>query len=330
MAAVEMKTSRFMNNLRTKLGPGVTPTKETLDKKDWNILATTFRNALPAAEKEKYKKLSSDAVRADWIGQWAMDPEGSVARGFNRTTVTESEVDASRDTWVTEAQLGGPEFLNSVQHANIVINAGDLGEGRPHEYDSLAAAGVLQYKVTTVWLEKMKGVKKEAGVDLKDELTTEQYAEVKSEMDTARTQKVKPVKKLHEKKVEDPLLKELRLANGKLSSSLRSLKRKCDGVADDCENLINETISKLAKKGYPAEMQAFMKSKVTELQQLTATTREIYQTFVCEPDATNTADLQRVKDKITKSDESALALAKAVKDFNKAQGADLKKLAAGA
>ena len=171
-----------------------------------------------------------------------------------------------------------------------------------------------------MWLEKMKGVKKEAGVDLKDELTTEQYAEVKSEMDTARTQK----------KVEDPLLKELRLANGKLVSSLRSLKRKCDGVADDCENLINDTIPKVAKKGYPAEMQAFMKSKVTELQQLTATTREIYQTFVFEPDATNTADLQRVKDKITKSDESALALAKAVKDFNKAQGADLKKLAAGA
>ena len=138
------------------------------------------------------------------------------------------------------------------------------------------------------------------------------------------------MKKLHEKKVEDPLLKELRLANGKLSSSLRSLKRKCDGVADDCENFINETIPKVAKKGYPAEMQAFMKSKVTELQQLTATTREIYQTFVFEPDATNTADLQRVKDKITKSDESALALAKAVKDFNKAQGADLKKLAAGA
>ena len=76
-------------------------------------------------------------------------------------------------------------------------------------------------------------------------------------------------------------------------------------------------------------MQSFMKGKVTTLHDLTKSSREIYQTLVVEPDVTNTAGLQDVKEKTTKVDKATQELDKALKDFNKGEGADLKNLAAG-
>ena len=253
MSTLPIKVPKIVREISAKLkNEPITKAnvQAKVGKKEWNNLCTTFRTSLPDELKQKYKSLGSDDLRADWVGQWAMDPQGAVASGFNRKVVHETDQEREQFLWLTEDQLGGPEHLNNVNHAKLVIEGGDLGEGRPHELPSLAKAGVVQYPVTKTWLEKAKGTTKEAGVSLRAELTAEEYEEVSRDM-AAGVSKAVPKKKATPKVV-DPeaaaAAKLLKAANAKLAPALRSLKRKCDAVLGDCDENILHTIPKLAKK----------------------------------------------------------------------------------
>ena len=81
-------------------------------------------------------------------------------------------------------------MLCSPAHARVVVDAGDLGEGRPHEFPSLAKAGIKQYFVCRKRLEAMTVIRKEADRESTGDLKPEEIAQVSASLSSGLTTEV--------------------------------------------------------------------------------------------------------------------------------------------
>ena len=81
-------------------------------------------------------------------------------------------------------------MLCSPAHARVLIESGDLGEGRPHEIPSLGNAGIKQYLITRKWLELMTGIRKEADTESNENLKPEEIAQASALLSSGLRTKV--------------------------------------------------------------------------------------------------------------------------------------------
>ena len=92
--------------------------------KEYNNFANNFRNHLNPEQKDQYMCVLKED-RALWICQWALDPAMCELQGLNRATAHKNDEQEETDVLVTEEQLGGPQYLNSPEHAAILVKSGD-------------------------------------------------------------------------------------------------------------------------------------------------------------------------------------------------------------
>ena len=126
--------------------------------------------------------------------------------------------------WLTEDQLGGPEFLNIGNHAEIISNSGEL-EACKHHYKSRADAGVMEYCVTKEWLETVRNTRQSSGVVCEQDLKPEEYEEIKAAME-ANLHTAAPAAPEKSKCTATiaPKVKELKVGVGTIGQALRNLK----------------------------------------------------------------------------------------------------------
>ena len=117
---------------------------KNMDPKEVNKLASGFRNAMTPQARAAYKEVST-ADRRDWLAQYLVDPEQGTSVGFTTTAAVNSRMAQSTEAWITQAEMGGPQWLNDTSQAKVLCDSGEL-QSRPHERPCLAAAGVLQFE----------------------------------------------------------------------------------------------------------------------------------------------------------------------------------------
>jgi TPP-dependent trihydroxycyclohexane-1,2-dione (THcHDO) dehydratase len=115
-----------------------------LDPKQVNSLASGFRGAMSPQVKSGYANMSP-AERREWLAQYVLDPETGVNHGFSETKSVNSRKNRETTEWLTEAELGGPKWLNAPHHASILVKSGSL-PSRLHEIQALADEKVYQYE----------------------------------------------------------------------------------------------------------------------------------------------------------------------------------------
>ena len=183
-AAALEKVPKAVVNARLKLAnspANFINLKEALGNKDMNAYQNNFRNSLTPERKKEFAELPKED-KQNWMVQWLLDPAMCSKIGYNRTEAFSESLKRGEVAWVTREVLAGPGYMNSLQHADWIIEGQELEE-RDHKSATLAAKGVKEYKVTKEWLEQNSGTRSVAGVEATADVTTDQYDEVKASME---------------------------------------------------------------------------------------------------------------------------------------------------
>ena len=144
LATSPAKVPRAVAQLKEKLG--ATPItlmsmKEVLGKNGYNNFCNNFRNNLPAAQKEEYAQKTA-SQRAEWVLQWAIDPEACTIVGFNSSRAYKDDEKREEEWRDTPEVLAGPRCFNRPEHV-AGLTAAKASDGRPHELKPLAGKRVL-------------------------------------------------------------------------------------------------------------------------------------------------------------------------------------------
>ena len=139
--APRSKVPKAVQNARVKVennGESMSPAalKRALTSAELNSLQTSFRAVMSAEAREGYRQLATDDERRSYLCQFILDPEIAKTNGFNKSVAFDEAADVATEGWVTLEELGGPQYLNSRYHADIMAKT--LPE-RPHEVPELAA-----------------------------------------------------------------------------------------------------------------------------------------------------------------------------------------------
>ena len=120
--------------------------EEALTKRQYNNLCNVFRQSMSPEAKNDYREVDRQTtIGCLWTASFVLDLALAAPEGFNRTSVFKSETSVEDEMWLTLDQLQGPQFLNSKDHALVLVEAGELEE-RPHEFSSLAQRLIKQYR----------------------------------------------------------------------------------------------------------------------------------------------------------------------------------------
>ena len=171
-----------------------------------------------------------------------LDPEQTTNKGINKNEVFDGEENNSGWRWLTEEQLASPEWLNSVAHAKILVDSGDMTP-RPHEWESLAKAGVHQHHFNWSLLNRRTGWKKTAGTLQEVELKPEEVKVVNDSIVSLEAGLAAPVRKKQktktaEKPQETEDHKQAKLSKAARTQSLRKLKITVDKGNKDLKDLV--------------------------------------------------------------------------------------------
>ena len=110
--------------------------------------------------------------------------------------------------WLTREQLGSPQYLNSMEHADAMIKT---LPSKKHDNEVLADLGVLMYEYTHEVEEHNKINQQEARTDATAELTDKEYAEVTHDLqanNVCSNKASKPGKRKKEGQQESPVKEE--------------------------------------------------------------------------------------------------------------------------
>ena len=289
-----------------------------------NNLSNNFRKHLSSEQKAQHAKLSRDEKRR-WLLQWVIDPETCSREGFNRSVAYNSDENISDAQWITNEQLAGPHYLNSLAHAEIITAAGDLEE-QPSRYPSLASKGIKEYRVATEILRSLQGAKSESGVSASSELKSSEYVEAKASIDNGFGKPAARRATKQEKPAEGPLAKEVKDTLAKRSSLLRQMKRAIDAYDTQMDCVRDVQIPKLGGKGFPDAMLAFYREKLADLEM--ATQKAAYATEVIKKDNKDPAALTSMKSDMCDLEALLTDATEHKQAWDKGHGNDLKKLVA--
>ena len=101
-------------------------------------------------------------ARHQWLADYLLNPKIATCKGRNTTSRISQDGTKAHVVWITQAELAGPAYLNSVKNAEIAVTA---MQSRTHKDNkAMAAAGILQYKhlVTKEVSNQLKEEKVEA------------------------------------------------------------------------------------------------------------------------------------------------------------------------
>ena len=128
--------------------------KASLSKPEWDALTSAFRSACSASQRDVMKPLS-DTEKAARVSQFVLDPVDFKATAHNTVEVFNTKQEKTLGAWLTQAQIGGPSYLNSPEQAKVLCESGDLGSNRPNPHNSLAKFPV--WFLTWELLEQLTG-----------------------------------------------------------------------------------------------------------------------------------------------------------------------------
>ena len=100
-----------------------------------------------------------------------LDPKKVKCKGATSVSRNSATTDKEVTIWITEAELGGPSYLNNTGHAALAITT---LVNRPHEIGALAAAGVKQYQWTIKQHVLGKAITEAATIGSSAEMSAEQ------------------------------------------------------------------------------------------------------------------------------------------------------------
>ena len=100
-------------------------------------------------------------------------------------------------------------------------------------------------------------------------------------------------------------------------------------MRDEYEKLCGETLEKIVRKGYPPQMQGYMKSKIEEVLELTNEKRKFLELVVLSHKVTNPSQLHLVEQRTQQCNRARAELTRAHANFNNSAGSVLKKIVAG-
>ena len=133
----------------------------------------------------EFQALETRAEKQAWLADYILDPSMATRTyGVNKTTRKTRELDDSTVIWLTETQLAGPMYMNSVEDAKIAVTC---MKERPHkDNEELRKKGVKQYEHRVDQKKHQMVLEKEASVATEANLTAAQYQQVAEHMGDAR------------------------------------------------------------------------------------------------------------------------------------------------
>jgi len=141
------------------------------DKRLRNRATTAMVRTLSVEQKVSYSRCQSDKERHQWVAEYLLDPKKVKCEGATSVSRTSTTTDKEVAIWITEAELCGPSYLNSTDHAALAITS---LVNRPHEIGALAAAGVKQYQWTIKQHVLGKAITEAATIGSSAEMSAEQ------------------------------------------------------------------------------------------------------------------------------------------------------------
>ena len=319
------KVPKVLRDLKARFGDvlGQQGGLDVLSAKEMNNLSNNFRNHLSGEQRAQHARLPKEDKKK-WLAQWVIDPETCQREGYNRSFAYTSDESVNDTSWVTLEQLSGPTMMNSMAHAQLV--AADL-ESQPSRFPSLAAKGIMEYKMTTEVLRSISGTRGEAGVSATTELKSSEYTEVKASIDAGFGKAAPARRPKAQERVDDPLAKEMKEALAKRSALLRQMKRNTDAYETQLASVEDVMIPKLGAKGFPEAMMAFYRDKIAALGSATQKLKEAYAEHVVKKEDKDPSALATVKADMKELDDLLATATKEKQLFDKTHGTDLKKLA---
>ena len=150
-----MKAQGICTDVTKMVGEDIAKLPHPVRQKCFVAVGNDLRKRLPARH-EINKTIVDDVVKREWIASYFNDPESGGNVVINETSRKTQRVDKVLKVLLTQAQLGGPNFLNSIDHAQIMVDSNELTSHK-HRRKALADAGVLEYEweVTTEELVKL-------------------------------------------------------------------------------------------------------------------------------------------------------------------------------
>jgi hypothetical protein len=241
----------------------------------FSVLGTTLKR-MGAQYHDPYKALVSDEERRQHLANFLMCPENGTCSGYNETSRSEKKRKLSQGEWITEEELSGPLYLNSKVNAALAVN--DLTQ-RPHELPSLAKKGVKQYEFFKNKVINEIGTESKVGIKVESDLTGEEYAEVKSCLDsdkpsaapppkktTRKPTPTKPAKDLETVKLEGESTENIRVAKAKLNKVQSQLKTLHARMSKELDQVVHVEERLKAKSWGDGPVEYLRKSTVCQRQ----------------------------------------------------------------
>jgi len=127
-------------------------TKEHLDRAPAELRKKCYSNLsyqLKAHFPDKataYTLLATPEENAEWLAAFINDPKtgGSVNTVAHEVRREKQQINDTIKVWLTEEQLGGPQFMNSLKHAQLMVQHGSM-DSRKSQYVALAEQGVKEF-----------------------------------------------------------------------------------------------------------------------------------------------------------------------------------------
>ena len=92
-----------------------------------------------------YSSIQDDVMKREWLCHYFQDVEAGGHAVINETVRKTQRVEKLIKILLAEEQLSGPNFLNSKDHARIMVNSGELVD-HPHWKKPLAGEGIKEYE----------------------------------------------------------------------------------------------------------------------------------------------------------------------------------------
>ena len=164
-------------------------------------------------------------------------------------------------------------LLNDAEQARVLCQSGEL-DSRPHKRAALK--DIQEYWWEDEIVEKITGVSKQAGVEMKSQLTKEEYEQVAEHMDGAvdKPPKKKPVAK-KEPVQQTAAQKEFKASGQIRTKALQKLKSLYERVRKECAE-VAALLPKVELKGYPSEFCVHLSEQVKTVSGYSDTAATVY------------------------------------------------------
>ena len=132
----------------------------------------------------KYKTVTSQDEKRQWLAKFMLDPSCATLRGRNTNSKETEDVEGVDFVWITKDTMAGPSYLNNAVTADLV--SADCASRPYSRSESAAAAGVLEYKYYFENGSHKKRSSEKTEVRAEADLNDEDYVKIREATQSAR------------------------------------------------------------------------------------------------------------------------------------------------